>query len=141
MLRQCSGPQVEQRVLVELTDGRTMRTLYVVRENLQLRLGRHLSVLRQQQRLVGLFRIGLLRGKAYHNLAVEDTPAPAIKDSFVQLVAIAVGLGVIDSRLVVDKLARFREIQTIPRAFAALTIKDNDPLISHNRSTQGNGVR
>ena len=118
-----------------------MRTLYVVRENLQLRLGRHLSVLRQQQRLVRLFRIGFLRVKADHNLAIEDTPAPAIKDSLVQLVAIAVGLGVIDSRLVVDKLARFREIQTIQRAFAALTIKDNDPLIPNNRSTQGNGVR
>ena len=63
--------QVEHRVLVELPDRRAVRALHVVGEDLQLRLGVDLRVVGQEQRLVGLLRVGLLRVLADDDLAVE----------------------------------------------------------------------
>ena len=64
--------QVEHRVLVELADRRAVRALHVVGEDLELRLRVDLRVVGQQQRLVRLLRVGLLRVLADDDLAVED---------------------------------------------------------------------
>jgi hypothetical protein len=69
--RQAARPQVEQRVLVELPDRRPVRALHVVGEDLELRLGVDRRVVGEQQRLVRLLRVGLLRVLPDDDLAVE----------------------------------------------------------------------
>ena len=84
--------QVEHRVFVELADRRAVRALHVVGEDLELRLGVDLRVVGEQQRLVGLLRVGLLRVLPDDDLAVEDGARPAGQDALVDLVARAVRL-------------------------------------------------
>ena len=64
--------QVEQRLLVELADRRAVRALHVVGVDLQLRLGVDLRVVGEQQVMVGLLGVGLLRVLADDDPAVED---------------------------------------------------------------------
>src|SRR6476619_3217129 len=79
--------QVEQRVVVELTDRRSMRALHVVGEDLELRLRVDLGVVGQEQRLVRLLRVGLLRVLPDDDLAVEHRARLAGQDALVELVA------------------------------------------------------
>ena len=81
------GPQVEQRLRVQLPDRRAVRALHVVGEDLELRLGVDLRLVREQQGLVGLLGVGLLRVGADADPAVEDAARPAVEDALVELVA------------------------------------------------------
>ena len=74
-LADAAGAQVEDRVRVELADRRAVRALHVVGEDLELRLGVDQGVARQQQVLVRLLRVGLLRVRPDDDLAVEDRRA------------------------------------------------------------------
>ena len=49
-----------------------MRALHVVRKDLELRLGVDPRILREQQRVVGLLAVRLLRDRMDVDLAVED---------------------------------------------------------------------
>ena len=53
-------PQIKDRVLVELTHCRAVRALYVVCEDLELRLRIDLRIVGEQQGLVRLLGVGLL---------------------------------------------------------------------------------
>ena len=64
--------QVEQMVVVDLGDGRAMAALHVVGEDFQLRLGRELAIVRQQQRVAGHLGVGLLRVLVDVDAALED---------------------------------------------------------------------
>ena len=55
-----AGAQVEDRVLIELADGRPVGALHVVGIDLELRLGVDLRLVGEQQVLVGLLGVGLL---------------------------------------------------------------------------------
>src|SRR5215471_6882269 len=68
---QAPTPEVEDLLGIELSDGRPMSAFHVVRENLQLRLGVHVSSLSQQQIATFLRRIGPLRPGPNQDLAVE----------------------------------------------------------------------
>src|SRR6185369_12869122 len=65
--------QVEQLFLVDLSDRRAVRALHIVGVNLQLRLRVDARLLRQQQVLVRLHRIGLLCALTHEDLAVKNS--------------------------------------------------------------------
>ena len=73
-------PQVEERVLVELTDRRAVPALHVVGEDLELRLRVDERLAREEQVLVRLLRVGLLRVGAHEDLAVEDAARAARRE-------------------------------------------------------------
>ena len=64
--------QIEQRVLLDLADGRAVRALHVVGVDLQLRLGVDLRVIGEQQVAVGLLGVGLLRVFVHDDAAVKN---------------------------------------------------------------------
>ena len=136
-----SRPQIEDRVLVELTDRRAVRALHVVGEDLELRLRVDLRIVGEQQRLVRLLGVGLLRVGPHDDLAVEDGAGVPAQDPFVQLVAAAVRLGVVDRRVIVDQPPAVREIQAVQRAVAALAVEHGDDVVPDQRAAERDRVR
>src|SRR5258706_8683767 len=105
----CLGPdasraQIKDRFFVQLADGRSVRALYVVRVDLQLRLGVGGCVFRKQQVFIGLLGIGFLSGLPNQNAAMEDPFRAAIQNAVVILVAVAMRLGVLDYHVMVGQL-------------------------------------
>ena len=82
-----------------------MRTAHIVGENLKFRFGVDHRLVGEDQVLVGLLRIGLLGVFADDDAAIENRARSAIQDAFVQLVAAAIRLGVIDDRVIVNVLS------------------------------------
>ena len=83
-------------------------------------------VVGQQQRPVGLLRVGLLRVLAHDDLAVEHRARFAAENALVDLVARAVRLGVIDGRVIVDQAIAIGQIQAVQRALRALSVEQRD---------------
>jgi hypothetical protein len=69
--RNAAGAEVEQAVGIQRADRRAMAALHVVGVDLELRLAVDLGVLAQQQRLVHLVAVGLLRHLMHVDLALE----------------------------------------------------------------------
>ena len=72
-----AAAQIEQLLSIQFTHRRAMAAFDVVGENLQLRLGIDFGVGRQQQRLVHLVAVGLLRIARDLDLALEHAARPA----------------------------------------------------------------
>ena len=72
-----AAAQVEQLLGIEFADRRAMAAFHVVGENLEFRLGIDLGVGRQQQRLVHLIAVGLLRCAGDLDLALEHAARAA----------------------------------------------------------------
>ncbi len=68
------GAQVENRHLVQLTDRRTVAALDIISVDLQLWLGVYLGLPGQQEVLVVLFGVGLLRTSLDRDPAMKDRP-------------------------------------------------------------------
>src|SRR5882724_3404613 len=98
--------QIKQLVFVNLPDGRAMRTLHIVSKDLKLRLGVDPGFVRQRQLLIRLHCVGLLRIVANKNLAIENRTRFAVQNTFIELMAGAVGLPMIDNRVSVRVLSR-----------------------------------
>src|SRR5215208_3647720 len=88
--------QVKEFLRIDLAHRCAVRAFHVVGVNLQLRLRVDAGLVRQQEVLVGLQRISLLRAFTNEYLAVENRPSVAVENSFVKLVTVAVRLLVID---------------------------------------------
>ena len=97
--------QVEHRVRVHLAHRGAVRALHVVGVDLELRLGVDHRGFREQQVLVALDGIGLLRFGPHDDAAVEDALALAVQDSLVEFVAGGVRLGVVERGVIVHVLA------------------------------------
>src|SRR3954464_2300013 len=91
-----------QRRLVQAAHRRAVGALHVVGEDLQLRLRVDLRLLGQEQGVVRLLAVGLLRRRVDVHLAVEHAVRRAVEDALVVLAAVAVRLHVLDAGLVVD---------------------------------------
>ncbi len=70
-----AGAQIENGFLVQLADGRAVRAFHVVGVNLQLRLGVGRRVVGEQQILVRLLGVGLLRARAGRESGRERRPS------------------------------------------------------------------
>ena len=80
-----------------------MRALDIIGEDLEFGLRIDLGLFCEEQGLVRLFGVGLLRVNGHDDLAVEDGACPAVQNPLVELVAVAVGLGMMNRRVVVDE--------------------------------------
>ena len=81
------------------------------------------ALIREQQRAVGLLRVGLLRVLTDDDLAVEDRAGLAAENPFVDFVARAVRAGVVDLGMVVDQALAVREIEAVERDFGSFTVE------------------
>ena len=105
-----------------LPDGRAVRALHIVCQNLQLRLGVYAGLVGQQQVLVRLHGVSLLRIMTNKDLAVEDRARFAVKNSFVKLVTRAMRLPVIDDRMRIGVLITGHQVQAIHPALGAFMV-------------------
>ena len=128
--RQAARLQIEQRLFVELADRRAVGALHVVGEDLELRVRVDLRVVGQQQRAVGLLRVGLLRVVPDDDPAVEHRLRLAGEDALVELVAGAVRHRVIDRGVVVDQLLAVGEIHAVHRAVGAFALQRNADVVT-----------
>ena len=110
-------PQIEHLFFVKLSDGGAMCAFDVVGEDLQLWFRVDGRAVRQQQRLVGLPRIGLLCILPDEDLAVEHTPRRAVQHRLVQLMACTMRMRVVDDGMVVDELLAGSKGESVQRAF------------------------
>ena len=85
-----------------------MRALHVVGVDLELRLGVRGGVVGEQQVLVGLLGVGLLRAGPDEDAPVEDALRVVGEDAVEILVAGAMRLGVFDDHVVVGQLVAAR---------------------------------
>ena len=115
--RRGRGSQVEHFVAVELADGRAVRALHVVGEDLELRLGVDARLGRSAAGCGSTApnRCCCAPG-AHHDLAVEHRVRGAVDDALVQLAAHAVRLRVVDEGVRVGELALADQRQPVDRA-------------------------
>src|SRR5262245_11048730 len=123
MFAQPTSPEIEHRLVVDLSNRGAMRTLDVVGEDLELWLRVDLRILRQQKRLVGLLRVGLLSGGPDDNLAVEDRASMIAENTLVHLPAATVGFCVIDRRVIVDQPSPVSQVEAVQRALRAFSVE------------------
>src|SRR6185503_5539518 len=88
--------QIEDRFLVELSDGGAVRALDVVRVDFQLRLGVYGGVFRQKQIFVRLLGIGFLCLGTDINPPMKNTAGTVVEDAVEILVAVAEWLRMFD---------------------------------------------
>src|SRR5215831_5688692 len=105
--------QIEERGLVDLSHGRAVRALHVVGEDLELRLRVDVRGVGEQQRVVRLLAVRLLRDRPDVDLSVEYAVRPPVENALVQLSAERVRLSVDDLRLVVAMLLAVEHIETV----------------------------
>src|SRR5215471_2999923 len=108
-----AGAQIEERVLFNLADGRSMRTLYVVGIDLQLRLGVDLCVVREQQVAIRLLGVGLLRIFVNDDAAVKHAMRVAVEDAVIKLAAATVWAGMLYQHVIVQVLLAIPDKEAI----------------------------
>src|SRR4030095_7339206 len=91
----------------------------------ELRLGVHARLRREQEILVALLGVGLVRALADEDAAVEDGARALVEDALVVLPARAVRLTVVDERVRVGVLPRADEVEAIHAALRALAAEDD----------------
>ena len=96
--------QIENLLVVQLSNGSTMRALDIVGEDLQLRLRIDRRIISQEQSLVCLLGVRFLGVFSDKNLAVENSLRLSVEDRLVQLMACTMRPGMVDQRVVIDQL-------------------------------------
>ena len=115
-----AGAQIENGLVVQLADRRAVGAFHVVGVDLQLRLGVGGGVVGEQQVLVGLLGVGLLRDGPDEDATVEDALGFVVEDAVEILVAGAMRLGVFDDHVVIGQLLAAREVKAVEDALQAL---------------------
>jgi len=87
LLRYSARAQVEQRLVVQLTDRGTVCALYVVGVNFEPRSSIDLGMIGENQVLVLLVGIGAIGTVAHHESAVEHAVPTTLEYTLIQLVA------------------------------------------------------
>src|SRR5687768_15370528 len=90
LARNAARHQVEELLLVDLTDRRAVRALHVVRFDLEVRQRVGARIARQEQVPVGLVRVGVLRARMHADDAAEDRARRAVEGALVEQVALGV---------------------------------------------------
>ena len=128
--------QIEERVFLDLADGRAVRALHVVGVDFELRLGVDLRRVGKQQVAIGLLGVGLLRVLVHDDAAVKDAVRAVIENAVVKLAAGAVRAGVLDQHVVVEVLPAVADEQAVDQALAALAGQNRMHVVAHQRSAQ-----
>lgn len=108
-LRQAARAQVEQRVGIELADGRAVRGLHFIGVDHQRRLGVDLGIGRQQQVLVGQVRIGAVGAFADLDATMEHHAAAVGGNATPQQLATRIARDVVDAQAGLDVASAIAE--------------------------------
>src|SRR5437588_620982 len=100
-----------------------MRALHVIGVDFKLRFRIDDGVLGEQQRLIGLFGVGLLGVLMNKDLAVENAVRMTVEDALVEFMTAAVGPGVVEDGMVIHVLAAAGDVQAVDGGFAAFVIQ------------------
>ena len=139
-LSDAARAQIKQLRFVELADGRAVVALDVVGVNFELRLGVDFRIFGQQQVVVGLVGIGLLRARMHDDLAVEHRVGLTVHHSAIVFPAGAVGLAMINERVVVHMLLAADQIQAVERGLAATGVERGRDVVAAQGGAQREGV-
>src|SRR6185503_16811241 len=131
----------EEGVVVEPADGRAVAALHVVGEDLELRLGVDDRVAREEEILVDLSGVALLRLRAYEHLAVEDGARAPVEHSLVELAARALGRAMIDRGVVVDVLPAVCQVEAVERAGRARRVEERLDVDAGEARADRHGMR
>ena len=112
------GLQVEERVLVELADRRAVLHFTSSAKISSCGLRVDLDVVRQQQVLVRLLRVGLLRVRAHDDLAVEHAARACRRGRPCRARGSCSAARVVDDGVVVDVLLAADQVEAVERALA-----------------------
>ena len=133
--------QVKELVVVELADRRAVRVFDVVGVDFELWLGVDFGVAREQQIVVGLPGVGLLRAGTDDDFAVENRARVAVEHAAIGLAAGSVGLSVVDPRMVVDVLATAGQIEAVEGRVAAGRRKGRRQVVARKLRAEAHRVR
>jgi len=100
-----AGPEIEQGVFAELTYCGAVAAFYVVGEDLEFGFGVDGRLFADNEVIVLLEGVCFLCGSFHAHLSVEDAGGLFEQDPFIEFVAKAVGLLVMDQGVVVYQLA------------------------------------
>src|SRR5258708_29679767 len=132
---------IEGRFCFEFADGRAVRALHVVGVDFKLRLGVNLCVVREQQVAVGLLGISLLCVLVDNDSSVKYAVRFVGQNAVVKLAAAAMRAGMLHEHVVVQMLASGSDEEAVDQALATFACKNWMNIVTHNRSTQQDGVR
>ena len=68
--------------------------------------------------------------------AIENTTGLSVQDAFIQLVAVAVRLGMVNGGVIVNVLPAVNQIEAVERCFSAFAVQYCVHVVSHQRTTQ-----
>ena len=95
----------------------------------------------QQQSLIGLLGVRLLRVQPHKNLAVEHAPRPPVQNALVHFMAVAVGHGVVYGRVVVYQLPVAPDVQAVQRTLDAFAAQSRIEVVAHDQAAERDAVR
>ena len=141
ILRDPPGARVVDGALVELADGRAMAALHVVGEDLELRLGVDLRVRRQQEIVVALARVGVLRVPMDQHPPVEHPPTVPVEEPLVDLLAGPPGLAMVHPGMEVDVLSPAGDVEPVEDDAGPGPLQGHVDPVAHEPPSELDGVR
>src|SRR5690606_24557229 len=140
-LRHAAVAQGEQRMLVEMADRCAVRTLHIICPNLELRPRVDARIGRQQQALVGLKSVGLLRILTHDDGSGKYSGGLPGVHALVQLMALTVRLRVVNRGAVVDVLRIPQDGQAVEQRMHTCSCKQRVHFVTNESAAERKGVR
>ena len=131
-----ASPQIKNGLLVQLADRRAVRAFHIVGIDLELRFGVHRRLVAEQDVLVGLLRVGLLRDRMHENAAVKHALRFVVQDSVEIFVTRAVRLSVFDNHVMIGELLAFRQVKAVEDALQPFTSEPGENVVPRNSGAQ-----
>ena len=120
---------------------RAVRAANIVGFDLELRFGVDVGVAREQQVLVALDGVGLLRVLPYDHFAVEYAGRVSVENAAIKLVAVAVRHGVVDCRVVVDMLMTRDGVEPVQHTFTTLAFEPDVGVAAYELAAKRERIR
>src|ERR1019366_1314441 len=139
--RDAARLHVEDGLLVELANRRTVCATNIVGVNLQLGFGMDGGVFGKNEIPVCLLGVSLLRVRTNDDLPVKNRGGCSAEDALIQLMARAMGLRMIDHRVIIDMLAAGRQIKAIDGSFRSFREDGIDVVPYQAAAAERNGMR
>src|SRR6185437_9612260 len=115
--------EIKKRFFAELTHGTTMTAFYVVRVDLELGFAVDGRPFADDEIVVLLEGVGLLRILVHVDLTVEDARGLLEQHALVELIAETKGLLVIDQRMIVHQLVPGGEIKAVQMGLGVIFLQ------------------
>jgi len=114
--------------------------LHVVRVDLELRLAIGVRVRRQQQVVIRLFGIGLLRARPDDDAPSEDAARMTVEHAIEVLVTLTMVGGMVDRRVMVRVLPAGEQIKAVENQCAARSREDRPDVVARQGGAECDGM-